>query len=147
MDLDNTATDAKGECARKARAQALTRQLVTSESAQPEEGAQPAAARVCEKVRVTFGTMMGATGFRALLTRAVEVGTREAPELAAIVVLENGALAGPGSDDDAACSLITARLIELLLIFIGDSLTVRLMHTIWPRLTPGSALPVREDLP
>ena len=110
----------------------------------PSSEAQlPVAFLVCEKLRSHMTTLMGKTGFRALLTRSLVLGAAEVPWLATITVGADGAWRGleesDGVDDPARAAeggvVLLARLLGLLTAFIGGDLTLRLIREIWPELT------------
>ena len=99
-----------------------------------------AAFRVCAKLRQPLTTLAGAAGFRSLLSRALTLARAEAPSLSAVQVAADGSLQGldelrPQVDADqtreAGIILIT-QLIGLLLTFIGEGLTLRLVQDVWP---------------
>src|SRR5688572_5407126 len=90
---------------------------------------------VCEKLRPHFSTVMGNAGFRALLVRALALATSEVPWLSAIEVKTNGALEGldqlqaqlaPEEIHEGRVVLL-AQLLGLLVTFMGESLTMRLL--------------------
>jgi hypothetical protein len=54
----------------------------------------PAAFPVCEKLRPHLATLMGNTGFRALLSRALARAETDVPSLRAMQVNADGSLAG-----------------------------------------------------
>jgi hypothetical protein len=96
----------------------------------------PAAFRVCEKLRRPLTTLAGAAGFHSLLLRALTLAKREAPSLGALQVNAAGSLEGiePNlyNQDAEGGALLVAHLIGLLFTFIGEPLTLRLMHDVWP---------------
>jgi hypothetical protein len=103
----------------------------------------PGAFHVCEKLRPHLGTLMGKAGYRAVLSRAVAVASREVPWMAALEVNGTGALEGwdrpeaQVSPEELTASgvLLVAQLLGLLVAFIGDNLTLRLVRDIWPTLS------------
>lgn len=105
----------------------------------------PAALRVCDKLRTSLTRFAGADGFTSLLKRAVALSQAESPALEGIKVSSDGSLEGieqlaagapaPGSGSEPAAEAavaITAHLFELLMVFIGPSLTLRLVREAWP---------------
>jgi hypothetical protein len=96
----------------------------------------PVAFRVCEKLRRPLTTLAGAAGFHSLLLRALTLAKREAPSLGALQVNAAGSLedAEPNlyNHDAEGGALLVAHLIGLLFTFIGETLTLRLMHDVWP---------------
>lgn len=102
----------------------------------------PAASGVSEKLRRPISSLAGAIGFRALLTRALSLARVQVPALGAVQVKPDGALDWNGNNlnglhnaetDEASAALI-AQLLGLLANFIGEALTLRLLHDAWPEL-------------
>jgi hypothetical protein len=79
-------------------------------------------------------------GFRSLLSRALTLARAEAPSLSAVQVAADGSLKGldelePQIDKEQARdggAILIAQLIGLLLTFIGEGLTLRLVRDVWP---------------
>jgi hypothetical protein len=103
----------------------------------------PAAFRVCEKMRPHLATLMGAAGFRALLSRALALASTEASWLRPVHVKSDGSLAGldereahRDSEEVAEGTIVLlAQLLGLLVAFIGEQLTLQLMREVWPKLS------------
>jgi len=102
------------------------------------EPAESAAFRVCERLRRPIITLAGVAGFRSLLSRALTLARAEAPSLNTVQVAADGSLKGldelePHKEEagDGGAILI-AQLIGLLLTFIGEGLTLRLVQDVWP---------------
>ena len=93
--------------------------------------------RVCDKLRHPLTTLAGAAGFRSLLARALTLAKRESPVLGAWEVKSDGSLQGLNGEAAQAGAVLIAQLIGLMITFIGESLTLRLLHDVWPDL-PGS---------
>lgn len=96
-----------------------------------------AGARVCAKLRNALVRFAGADGFTSLLRRALALARAELPVLQAVEVDADGSLEGfeqvvSTAGADAALSLI-AHLLDLLVTFIGEPLTLRLVRDAWPR--------------
>ncbi len=96
---------------------------------------------ICEKLRPQLVTLMGNAGFRALLSRALALAGDEAPWLRAVHVKSDGALEGleemhaelpPGALLEGKVALL-AQLLGLLVAFIGQNLTVRVIREVWPK--------------
>lgn len=104
------------------------------------ESTMPPAHPVIEHLRPHLAILMGDTGFRALLTRALARAEAEVPWLRAVQVKTDGTLQGfdgqPTQVDpkDAAAGSVAllAQLLALLATFIGPNMTLRLMREIWP---------------
>ena len=93
---------------------------------------------VMEKLSPHLGALMGAAGFRALLSRALVLANAEVAWLRELHVREDGSFEGlnelqaqanPKEIADGGIILL-ARLLGLLVILIGDDLTMRLLSNI-----------------
>jgi hypothetical protein len=101
----------------------------------------PDAFNVCEKLRPQLATLMGNGGFRALLSRALALASAEVPWLCAVHVKSDGALGGleelPAQLDldkfFEGRAVLLAQLLGLLVAFIGENLTLRLVREVWPK--------------
>jgi len=97
---------------------------------------------VCEKLRRHLATFMGRTGFHTLLGRALALATAELPWLGVVRVKSDDALEGleelqAQRDPDELFEggvVVLAQLLGLLVTFIGEVLTVRLVREVWPRV-------------
>ncbi|MGD0443576.1 MAG: hypothetical protein ABSA39_06530 [Edaphobacter sp.] len=96
-----------------------------------------AVCRVCDKLRRPLTTLAGAAGFRSLLARALTLAKQESPVLGAWEVKPDGSLQSLSGEAAQAGAVLIAQLIGLMITFIGESLTLRLLHDVWPDL-PGS---------
>ena len=103
----------------------------------------PAAFPVCDKLRPHLATLMGNTGVRTLLSRALAQAEREVPSLRALRVKADGSLEGlteleaqvdPRKIAEDSIVLV-AQLLELLAVFIGDHLALRMVSEVWPKLS------------
>jgi hypothetical protein len=102
----------------------------------------PAAFPVCEKLRPPLATLMGNTGFHALLARALARAEAQVPALRAVQVEAEGSLAGLNEleaqvdpQELAKGSVVlVAELLGLLVAFIGENLMLRIVHDAWPIL-------------
>ena len=118
----------------------LALRLLACEAAAGEnsEPAESAAFRVCERLRRPLITLAGVAGFRSLLSRALTLARAEAPSLNTVQVAADGSLKGldelelhkEEAGDGGA--ILIAQLIGLLLTFIGEGLTLRLVQDVWP---------------
>jgi hypothetical protein len=105
----------------------------------------PAAFEVCEKLRRPLSTLTGTAGFRSLLVRALTLARREADTLDAVLVRDDGSLDGPAIDAAGpGGALLIAQLLGLLMTFIGEALTMSLLHEIWPELLTADLKPGKE---
>jgi hypothetical protein len=115
----------------------LAQRLIAYESAagKTSEPAKLAAFRVCETLRQPLSALAGVAGFRSLLSRALTLARSEAPSLSAVEVAADGSLQGlddlePQIDKDQAREagvILIAQLIGLLLFFMGEGVTLRLV--------------------
>ena len=98
---------------------------------------------VGEKLRPQLATLMGNVGFRALLSRALALANAEVPWLRAVHVNTDGSFQGldelgaqVGPDEIFAGRVVLlAQLLGLLVTFIGELLTLRLVRDVWPKLS------------
>lgn len=128
----------------------LAQRLLGYEAAErPSETEMPAAFYVCEKLRHPLSTVAGATGFRSLLVRALTLAKREAQVLDAVQVKDDGSLQGlgdiPNGEAAEGGAVLIAQLIGLLLTFIGETLTLRLLQDVWPDLPDLDISPPRNQ--
>ena len=122
----------------------FARRLLALESAgKAAEASGSAAFHVSEKLRRALSTLAGAAGFRSLLSRALALATGEVRWLKAVHVKADGSLEGldevrvkllPHEIAEGEAALI-AQLVGLLVTFIGESLTVRLIQEVWPEIS------------
>jgi hypothetical protein len=103
----------------------------------------PAAFLVSERLRPHLARLMGKVGFRELLSRALVLANAEVPWLRAVRVKadgsfegldELGAQVGPDEIFEGRVVLL-AQLLGLLVTFIGEELTLRLVREVWPKLS------------
>ena len=93
---------------------------------------------VIEKLGPHFGALMGAAGFRALLSRALVLATAEVAWLSDLKVEADGLIEGlneleaqANPEEIAAGGIVLlARLLGLLVTFIGEDLTLQLLSNI-----------------
>jgi hypothetical protein len=105
------------------------------------------ALRVYEKLRQSLSAFAGVAAFESLAFRALSQAKSEAPGLWAVQVVAGGYLKGLGEsesqidmDKDLAYEfsagdggiILIARLLGLLRIFLGESLTLSLLRNVWP---------------
>ena len=97
------------------------------------------AVRVCEKLRISLTRFAGADGFTSLLRRAVALGRAEVPWLHGIEVKADSPdevleqlVADADSGGVEAAAAITTHLLGLLVTFVGEPITLRLVREAWP---------------
>ena len=102
--------------------------------------------RVYEKLRQSLSGVAGVAAFESLAFRALTQAKSEAPSLWPVRIASDGSLQGLGEfepqidiDKDLAgegVTILIDRLLGLLLIFLGEALTLSLLRLAWP----GAAL-------
>ena len=119
----------------------LARRLLDYEGATAENLAPsvPAVVRLSEKLRQPLCTIAGIDTYRLLVSRALKLGTAEAPSLSRVQVTVEGSLQGfndldPHSDKDQAGIVFISQLLELFLAFLGVPLMLRLLNDVAPNL-------------
>jgi hypothetical protein len=121
----------------------LTQSLIAEERrrASPSDAAGHAAFRVCEKLRRPLSTFAGVGGHRSLLSRALALAKAEAPFLDGMQIKLDGSFQySPEMEAQLdtnvatqAATVLTDQLLGLLVTFIGEALTLRLVHDVWPK--------------
>ena len=124
----NTTTPANRDLARRLIAYEATRNS--------SDGPLGATLRACESLRVPLAKFVGAAGFCSLLSRALAIAKAEIPSLGSVQVRPDGSLEGlegveQNQDADAGAVVVT-QLLGLLVTFIGEPLTLRLVRDAWP---------------
>lgn len=106
------------------------------------EPLEPATLRVYEKLHQSLGLVVGTAAFRSLACRALLLAREEVPSMGAVQIAADGSLQGlsevmlrgePGSKsvNDGGVVLI-GHLLSLLLVFLGEALTLSLLRNAWP---------------
>jgi hypothetical protein len=130
-------------------AQGLARQLLLQEAG--GQSAPPALAealeRVCQRLHQRMVGLIGRAGFAALFTRALHLAREAHPALAGVAFDDQAEACLRGTHEFAearepsevgdALVAILAHFIGLLITFIGEELSMRLIREIWP--APGHA--------
>ena len=94
---------------------------------------------VSERLRISLTRFAGAEGFASLLRRALVQARADNPRLSSLKVGSSGQLEGietlAGDPDVAAeaALAITTQLLTLLVTFIGETITHKLVHEAWPQ--------------
>ncbi|HJP90322.1 MAG TPA: hypothetical protein VJ875_00095 [Pyrinomonadaceae bacterium] len=123
----------------------LAQRILAIEAAgtQPADAESPAMFRVCEKLRRSLSRLTGLDGFRSLLSRALALAGEEVGWFKAVRVMSDGSLVGldevekqisPREIAKGEIILIT-KLMGLLVTFIGEGLTFRLLQQTWPEVS------------
>ena len=93
------------------------------------------AVRVCEKLRVPLAKFLGIDGYRSLMARALAMAKAETPSLGPVQVQLDGSLDGIdgiGQKDAEATVVVLVHLLGLLVTFVGERMTLRLVFDVWP---------------
>jgi len=132
----------------------LAQRLLTYEAlaGKNSETTESAAFRVCAKLHRPLVTLAGIAGFRSLLSRALTLARAEAPSLSAVQVAADGSLQGLDElerqiDKDQVKeggAILIAQLIGLLLTFIGEGLTLRMIQDVWPEVAVDGLVSEKE---
>ena len=124
----------------------LAQHLLSLEAGTGTDAAQvhEAAVRVCERLRVSLTRFAGLEGFAALLRRALALARAEAPSLGALTIKPDGSLEGleallrdTRNGGPEAAVVIISHLLGLLVTFVGEPLTLRLVREAWPDASLG----------
>ena len=102
----------------------------------------PEVFQVCEKLRPQLATLVGNEAFRALLAHALALATEEVSGLSVVQVKPDGTLeiseelhAHVKADSFFEGRIVLlAHLLGLLVAFIGEDLTLRLVRESWPKV-------------
>ncbi len=116
----------------------LVQRLLIIGAAQTREAAEDqdrdslvaAAERVLRKLREHLSKKVGAEGSRTLLAPALTLTKARFPQLSTATVAADGSLSGLREAEGATA--LVAQLLELLVTFIGEDLTWRIVTTVWP---------------
>ena len=90
------------------------------------------AVAVCETLRLALTRFAGADGFAALLRRSLALARLEAPSLQSVRLGSNCHMEGLEEVTPDAVVALAAHLLGLLMTFIGEPLTLRLVRDGWP---------------
>jgi hypothetical protein len=131
----------------------LAHRLLTyeSEGSDTSGPAGSAILRVYEKLRRRLGELAGVTGFQSLAARALTLAKSEDPSLGSVRVAPDGNLEGISTIESAINAekdrnhsggvALISRLLGLLLIFLGEALTMNLIRDVWPDAALDDAVP------
>ena len=115
----------------------LARRLLVVEAGRGDSGhaSTHEAFRVVETLRVSLTRFAGADGFHALMRRALVLARPEVATLNSVKVNREGSIEGMdaiAADGGEAAAAVTAHLLWLLVTFIGEPMTMRLVREAWP---------------
>ena len=112
----------------------------------------PVAFAICEKLRPHWANLMGSIGFRTLLSRALVSAHGKAAWLRAVHVQPDGVLAWSDKPEGqmaagemaagemaVGSAMLLVELLGLLEGFIGETLAMRMMQDVWPKLSPSDS--------
>jgi hypothetical protein len=126
------------------RTRDLAQRLLSSEAAAGKTSLakESTLLRVYEKLRRSLCAIAGVAGFRSLASRALTLAKAEAPSLSEMQVTSDGSLRRVGEpesqsqehQEDEAGVILLAELLALLITFIGETLTLRLVQDAWPEV-------------
>lgn len=136
--------------------QELARRLVALEAVRDDAPASRAGAamRVIEELRLRLIRLVGIHGFHTLLSRALALARTEVPVLETVRINADGFVEGrdetePGREATVGATatategqggtVLVAHLLELLVTFIGESLTLHLVRDAWPEASLNGA--------
>lgn len=102
----------------------------------------PAGFHICEKLRLHLATFMGKTGFHMLFSRSLALSTAEVPWLRTVRAKADDSFEGLEELQAQLARdeffegevVLLAQLLGLLVAFIGEKLTVRLVREVWPKV-------------
>jgi len=126
------------------QARNLANQLVAYEAgvSKASQTVESAVLRVYEKLRGRLTALAGVAGFHSLAFRALTQARSDAPGLWEIEVAADGSLKGRGESEPTVDvvndlageggAVLIGRLLGLLLIFLGEPLTLNLISDLWP---------------
>lgn len=100
-----------------------------------------AAFRVCEKLRRSLSVLTGVMGFRSVLSRALVLAKAKESWLGELRIGVDGSLELPaelearvGAEEASrGGTVLIESLLELLVTFVGKTLTLRLVQDVWPK--------------
>lgn len=120
---------------------ALAQRLLILEGAVPGaiDETVDEAARVFERLRLALARFAGSDGFTSLVRRALALARAQDHSLCQISVRADGLLEGLEQVSGKAVLAIITQFLALLVTFVGEPLTLRLVRDAWPdqSLTEG----------
>ena len=137
--------------------QDLARRLLAFEAAHDNssDARLDVAVKVIEELRLRLIRLAGVDGFRSLLSRALTLAKAEVTSLNMVHVRADGSLEGfdgiEGSQEAGPAGhagiVLVAQLLELLVTFVGEPLTLRLVRDKWPDASMDGADLRTEEKP
>jgi hypothetical protein len=127
----------------------LAQQLLGYE-AEAGNGSEPVGSktlRVYQKLRQSIGELAGTAGFHSLASRALTLAKSEVPSLSALQLGPDGNLEGMSALEPSikveqdwvheGGVIFISRLLGLLVVFLGEALTLSLLRDAWPSTALG----------
>ncbi len=117
--------------------QGLARHLLALEASSASAGAHEAT-QVCEKLRLPLTRFAGTDGFASLLRRASALARAQDPSVGRITIQPDSTIEGfaelapHGTNNGEAGVLVIAHMLDLIEMFIGAPLMLRLVRDAWP---------------
>ena len=93
------------------------------------------AMRVFERLRVSLARFAGSDSFASLVRRALALARVDEPALRQVSIKANGSLEGLEEIAGDSIVAIVEHFLGLLVTFIGEPLTLRLVREAWPDAT------------
>ena len=104
-----------------------------------EEGSDPdsnpgtnATIRVIGKLRLILIRFSGSDSYAALMRRAIALARIEDPALEGHTLSKDGSLPAFEGLSSTSSLTLTAHLLDLMIMFIGQALTLTLLSDVWP---------------
>ena len=150
----SSSTSQSGDLEALASLSAIAQRLIAEEllTATTVDTTGRAAFRVCEKLRQPLSSLIGMAGFRSLFSRALTLAKGEVPWLGGLQIGADGTFGFStemnvqldGEEAARGGTALIAQLLGLLVIFIGEALTLRLVHNVWPKAAATDSKPQRK---
>lgn len=128
----------------------LARRLLMIEAtpSDPADGQDEVARRVIQELRLQLIRFAGVEGFRSLLSRALTLARTETASLDLVQIRADGSLENFGQAEhlsntgtvEQPGTVLLVHLLQLLVTFIGESLTLTLVSDKWPEAVSGAGL-------
>lgn len=99
---------------------------------------------VYEMLRGPLTRFAGADGFAALWRRSLALAGADFPSLRSVKVGGDGQLEGLDAVDREATVALAAQMFDLLIVFIGEPFTLKIVHEAWPGGSPDHDQPGKE---
>lgn len=117
----------------------LVRELLSYEASrgQAARNGDAAGFAVTEKLRKPLMKLVGSASFLSLIERALNLAKARTPMLYVVHINLDGSLDGLsdlGSESREASVMLIAELLGLLVLFVGERITLSLVHGVWPDL-------------